>query len=529
MMKESSIPVADEKSWLLAEFNNSEPTRQRRIDKIYNFLKGAPIPQRWVFALMGFIAVVNAFTMRICLSLAITEMVVETDSSEITDETCPSTNSTSTTNSAVGTYEWDESLQGIILSSFYWGYVITHLPGGQLAERFGGKYTLGLGILSTAIFTLITPLVVEEFDATGLIVLRFLMGLGEGTTFPALNSLISKWAPPAERSKIGSLILAGAQIGTVVANALSGVLLQYSSIGWRSVFYVFGSIGVAWFVVFVLVCYSTPDDHPFVSDREKKYLHDNMHEHTHNKFPPTPWRHLLKSVPLWALVAASVGHDWGFFTMVTDLPKYMSGVLKFSIKTNGLLTALPYLCMWCVSIGSSWIADWMINEKIMTRTNVRKMFTTIASVGPACFLIAASYAGCDRYVVVTLFTVGMALMGTFYPGMRVNSLDLSPNYSGTVMAIVNGIGALSGIITPYIVGVLTPNQTVNEWRLVFWIIFGVFIVTNTAFLFFASGEVQYWNDPEFLLRDTEGRKNKKEGDVAAAAATVERGKNDVKT
>lgn len=81
---------------------------------ILYFSLGAPIAQRWVFAIMGFLAVVNAFTMRICLSLAITEMVVETTSSEYSDETCPSSNSTSSTNSAAGIYEWDETLQVIL-------------------------------------------------------------------------------------------------------------------------------------------------------------------------------------------------------------------------------------------------------------------------------------------------------------------------------------------------------------------------------------------------------------------------------
>lgn len=83
----------------------------------------------------------------------------------------------------------------------------------MLAERFGGKYSLGLGILSTAIFTLLTPVAVEWGDATALIVLRVLMGLGEGTTFPALNAMLAQWTPPEERSKIGSLVFAGAQLG----------------------------------------------------------------------------------------------------------------------------------------------------------------------------------------------------------------------------------------------------------------------------------------------------------------------------
>lgn len=80
-----------------------------------------------------------------------------------------------------------------------------------------------------------------------------------------------------------------------------------------------------------------------------------------------------------------------------------------------------------------------------------------ASIGPGIFIIVASYTGCDRMLAVTMFTIAMGLMGTFYCGMKVNALDLSPNYAGTLMALVNGIGAISGIITPYLVGALTEN------------------------------------------------------------------------
>lgn len=96
--------------------------------------------------------------------------------------------------------------------------------------------------------------------------------------------------------------------------------------------------------------------------------------------------------------------------------------------------------------------------------------------------------------------------------MKVNGLDLSPNYSGTLMALVNGIGALSGIFTPYIVGVLAPQQTLEQWRIVFWIVLSVFILTNVIFVAFASGEVQEWNDPEFVRRDREERRQRKKED-----------------
>lgn len=71
-------------------------------------------------------------------------------------------------------------------------------------------------------------------------------------------------------------LFSGAQIGTVAGTALSGVLIQYSSIGWPSVFYLFGSLGVLWFVAWVALCYNDPQSHPFISDEEKAFLEQSI-------------------------------------------------------------------------------------------------------------------------------------------------------------------------------------------------------------------------------------------------------------
>jgi len=55
----------------------------------------------------------------------------------------------------------------------------------------------------------------------------------------------------------------------------------------------------------------------------------------------------------------------------------------------------------------------------------------------------------------------MGLMGAYYAGMKLSPLDMSPNYAGTLMAITNGIGAITGVITPYLVGVMTPNVSIR--------------------------------------------------------------------
>lgn len=110
---------------------------------------------------------------------------------------------------------------------------------------------MGLGILSTAIFTLLTPITIIKGGATALIIVRILMGLGEGTTFPALSVLLSKWVPSKERGKLGALVLGGGQVGTILGNLLSGVLLD--AFDWPIVFYIFGGIGILWFFFFVSI------------------------------------------------------------------------------------------------------------------------------------------------------------------------------------------------------------------------------------------------------------------------------------
>lgn len=65
-----------------------------------------------------------------------------------------------------------------MLSSFYYGYVLTHLPGGVVADRFGGKHALGVGLLATSITTLLSPLA-ARLGVGYLIAIRVLMGLGE--------------------------------------------------------------------------------------------------------------------------------------------------------------------------------------------------------------------------------------------------------------------------------------------------------------------------------------------------------------
>lgn len=146
-------------------------------------------------------------------------------------------------------FDWSEELQGFILASFYIGYVITHVPGGVIASRYGGKYTLILGMCIASFFTLITPVCVDAGGSGAMIAMRIIIGFGEGIIFPSCAALIASWTPLADRSKIGTLTYSGAQIGSIVGSLASGYLLD--AYRWSSVFYAFGAFGIVWSIFFV--------------------------------------------------------------------------------------------------------------------------------------------------------------------------------------------------------------------------------------------------------------------------------------
>lgn len=75
-----------------------------------------------------------------------------------------------------GKFHWDSFEQNIILGSFFWGYILTELPGGRLAELIGGHRVFGHSMLWASVLTLFTPFA-AMFDYKAVVFLRALLGL----------------------------------------------------------------------------------------------------------------------------------------------------------------------------------------------------------------------------------------------------------------------------------------------------------------------------------------------------------------
>ncbi|ESO85639.1 hypothetical protein LOTGIDRAFT_155130 [Lottia gigantea] len=104
-------------------------------------------------------------------------------------------------------------------------------------------------------------------------------------------------------------------------------------------------------------------------------------------------------------------------------------------------------------------------------------FSVEGAISTAVFLIGLSYIGCDQQILaVALVTIAVAAKGISSSGFFINPTDIAPAYAGTILGISNSLATLPGVIAPYVVGVLTPNGTRDEWQISFYIAGGLFLL-----------------------------------------------------
>ncbi|GFS99973.1 inorganic phosphate cotransporter, partial [Nephila pilipes] len=76
-----------------------------------------------------------------------------------------------------GEFHWSPETEGLALGAVYYGQLIGFLPGGRMAEVYGGKRTLIAFLLLASICTAAVPFA-ARFSVHLFIACRFLVGVG---------------------------------------------------------------------------------------------------------------------------------------------------------------------------------------------------------------------------------------------------------------------------------------------------------------------------------------------------------------
>ncbi|KAK9887961.1 hypothetical protein WA026_000255 [Henosepilachna vigintioctopunctata] len=390
--------------------------------------------------------------------------------------------------------EWKDT--SVILSSFFWGYLPPQAFAGQLAKKYGPKWFLVSAMLICCLFTYLLPVLASKYGSAGVMFCRIMQGVGQGFVYPMIHDLLSKWVPPSERSRMGTYVYAGGSLGTVVSMLLTGIL-SGSWWGWPSLFYTYGTITLIWILLMAYFGSNDPSEHKFIKEEEKLYIEKGS-ARTIGEKCPTPWKDIFTSWPVWSLIVVHCGQNWGFWTLMTEIPSYISGVMEYEIESNSYLSGLPYFTLWVLSFIFSAIADFLINHKITSIGATRKILNSIGLFVPAASLIALGFMTKEKKeAAIALLTIAVGTNAAIYSGFNINHIDIAPNHSGILMAISNGASNVCALIAPLFVQVVVTDQKdATQWRIVFMFTASLYVVTNCVFLIFGTGELQDWNEPK---------------------------------
>ncbi len=347
-------------------------------------------------------------------------------------------------------YAVDNTHLGWVFSAFLIGYAIFQVPAGLLARRIGPRYVLTLGMAWCSIFAALTALVPPTLRGALLVLalVRFGLGVGEATMYPAASQFVARWFPVGERGKANGLIFAGVGIGAGLTPPLvTGIILRH---GWRAAFWFSAVIDVTVSLVWYLAARDNPAEHPLVGEAEKVRIAGVQNQSSPSvvRVEPTrdakrsiPWTKIFTSKEVFALTMsyfAFVYVAWIFFAWFYI---YMAQVRGLNLKASAVFSMLPFIAMTIGCFGGGTVSDW-----IAARFGLRagRCLLPALSLGlTAILLVTGSRAHTAVSAGITL-ACGAGVLYISQSGFWAVSADIAGENVGVVSAIMNMGGQLGG-------------------------------------------------------------------------------------
>lgn len=365
---------------------------------------------------------------------------------------------------AEDSYAWTFDEKQLVLSTFYWGYIITQVPGGYAAQILGSKIVLLLAILISSLLSLLTPVSIYYGGWKGFCVIRVLQGLAQGVMLPSMYDHVAKWSPKEERNLQGTLALSGYSFGLVFGMGISGVIAT-SPMKWPGIFYVCGGIGVVWSILWIIFGASTPASSRFITEKEKKFIESTQREDNHPAIEgkqSIPWGKIFTSPPFLALLFVSCCQSFGTFITSVEVPLYFDSILKLDLENNALFSSLSHVFSWAMSYVFLVIAQYLTKQEILSLTALRKSFNVISFLIPTLVFISLGFLDSSHAsIAVTLIIVIVGVGGAHEIAYWLNIVDLSPNYTAILFSIANVAATFIDLISPLVVGYIISEQEVS--------------------------------------------------------------------
>ena len=346
------------------------------------------------------------------------------------------------------TFQLTDTDFGWLGSAFGLGYLFMTIVGGVLVDRYGARK---IWALFAILWSISCACIGLASGFVSLFIFRILLGFTEGPAFEALIRVITDWLHIKERARAAGLALAALPFASVVGAPFLAQLI--STVGWRWMFFVLGSLGIVWAVIWYALFRDKPEQSPFISSEELTYLQTSP--------KPSPQkttirlRSLLLNPSLMINNYAFFASSYILFFAITWLPGYLQKTYLMPIKSVGWFLVTPWLTATVFLILGGIISDYLWNRTGSIRVARAHLIWVSQLLSAISFLpILFSHSIFVAAISISL-GVGFALMSNsaFY---SINA-DLAHDRAATSLGIMNCSYALSGILAPVLTGWLVTR------------------------------------------------------------------------
>jgi MFS family permease len=367
---------------------------------------------------------------------------------------------------------------GWIFSAFSISYALFQIVGGWIGDRFGPRLTLCLCGVVWAASTIFTGLANGFW---GLVIARFVLGLGEGATFPTATSAMSNWTWQGWKGFAQGITHSFARFGNFVAPPIVAALIGVWS--WRGSFVALGLISLIWVVVWALYFRDDPREHAGISEAEIGVLPNYG---TRLERGEVPWARLLPRMMPTTVVYFCYG--WTLWLYLSWMPQYLQHTQNLDLKKAAFFSSAVFFAGVIGDTLGGVVSDWVykITGDLAT---ARRNVIVGSLLGSLVFLAPVLFVSDVFVVAACLSAAFFCLELTIGPIWSV-PMDIAPKHAGTASGIMNTGSAVAAIFSPIVFGYII--EWTGNWNLPFAGSIGLLLV---------GAILAFWMRPELTLEE----------------------------
>ncbi|MEJ7606148.1 MAG: MFS transporter [Bryobacteraceae bacterium] len=270
-------------------------------------------------------------------------------------------------------------------------------------------------------------------------------------SFPASSRAIVRWLPAGNAHSVRAFNIP-ARLGAAVTPPLVALLIALW--GWRWMFAAFGLLGVVFAGFWYRYYRDFPRDHTSVNAAEMKLLEGASAPQQSGSLRAVPWRLILRSRDLWFLSCMYFCYGWVLWMYLNWYPTYLVEARGYTIMKMSFGASLPLLAATATNVAGGWISDQLARRLGLKRG---RMFVSVTGFAIAGIGLIPGVLTGSPAMSMAFMTIALAGLELTVPVSWAVSLDIGGEFSGSVSAVMNTLGATGGALSAVCIGYLATN------------------------------------------------------------------------